>query len=218
MYNLENEAVNSNQISKARKHSNTVFILNKVILIMIIASICLILYFFKGVIINKSDLNSFSENPIRIPDTSIEIINPMLAGVDNNNENFQINARNARNDINKKNLIYLSGIRALMNINTENTTKIIADKATYDNQRKTLVLEDNIIITSASNYISYLQKASIDLNSNSVFSQSPITIKTPNTCILGNALEITNKGENLKLKNGINMVFNQSTRNECRNK
>jgi LPS export ABC transporter protein LptC len=105
-----------------------------------------------------------------------------------------------------------------MNINTENTTKIIADKATYDNQRKTLVLEDNIIITSASNYISYLQKASIDLNSNSVFSQSPLTIKTPNTCILGNALEITNKGENLKLKNGINMVFNQSTRNECRNK
>ena len=102
-----------------------------------------------------------------------------------------------------------------MNINTDNTTQIFADKATYDNKRKTLILEDNIIITTASNYVSYMQKASINLNNNSVFSQSPIIIKTPGTCILGNALRITNKGKVLKLKNGINMVFNQDKKSEC---
>ncbi len=215
MDNLKYETVDPSEIKKARKHTNTVFILNKIILIVMIASIGIVLYSFRGIIINKSDLDSFSEDSFNIPDASIEIINPMLAGVDNNNENFQINAKNAKNDINKKNLIYLKEIQALMNINTDNTTQIFADKATYDNKRKTLVLEDNIIITTASNYVSYMQKASINLNNNSVFSQSPIIIKTPGTCILGNALRITNKGKILKLKNGINMVFNQDKKSEC---
>ena len=215
MDNLKYETVDPSEIKKARKHTNTVFILNRIILIVMIASIGIVLYSFRGIIINKSDLDSFSEDSFDIPDTSIEIINPMLAGVDNNNENFQINAKNAKNDINQKNLIYLKEIQALMNINTDNTTQIFADKATYDNKRKTLILEDNIIITTASNYVSYMQKASINLNNNSVFSQSPIIIKTPGTCILGNALRITNKGKVLKLKNGINMVFNQDKKSEC---
>ena len=215
MDNLKYETVDPSEIKKARKHTNTVFILNRIILIVMIASIGIVLYSFRGIIINKSDLDSFSEDSFDIPDASIEIINPMLAGVDNNNENFQINAKNAKNDINQKNLIYLKEIQALMNINTDNTTQIFADKATYDNKRKTLVLEDNIIITTASNYVSYMQKASINLNNNSVFSQSPIIIKTPGTCILGNALRITNKGKVLKLKNGINMVFNQDKKSEC---
>jgi LPS export ABC transporter protein LptC len=215
MDNLKYETVDPSEIKKARKHTNTVFILNRIILIVMIASIGIVLYSFKGIIINKSDLDSFSEDSFDIPDASIEIINPMLAGVDNNNENFQINAKNAKNDINQKNLIYLKEIQALMNINTDNTTQIFADKATYDNKRKTLILEDNIIITTASNYVSYMQKASINLNNNSVFSQSPIIIKTPGTCILGNALRITNKGKVLKLKNGINMVFNQDKKSEC---
>lgn len=215
MDNLKYETVDPSEIKKARKHTNTVFILNRIILILMIASIGIVLYSFRGIIINKSDLDSFSEDSFDIPDASIEIINPMLAGIDNNNENFQINAKNAKNDINQKNLIYLKEIQALMNINTDNTTQIFADKATYDNKRKTLVLEDNIIITTASNYVSYMQKASINLNNNSVFSQSPIIIKTPGTCILGNALRITNKGKVLKLKNGINMVFNQDKKSEC---
>ncbi|MBT4203543.1 MAG: LPS export ABC transporter periplasmic protein LptC [Rhodobiaceae bacterium] len=215
MDNLKYETVDPSEIKKARKHTNTVFILNRIILIVMIASIGIVLYSFRGIIINKSDLDSFSEDSFDIPDASIEIINPMLAGVDNNNENFQINAKNAKNDINQKNLIYLKEIQALMNINTDNTTQIFADKATYDNKRKTLILEDNIIITTASNYVSYMQKASINLNNNSVFSQSPIIIKTPGTCILGNALRITNKGKVLKLKNGINMVFNQDKKSEC---
>lgn len=215
MDNLKYETVDPSEIKKARKHTNTVFILNRIILIVMIASIGIVLYSFRGIIINKSDLDSFSEDSFDIPDASIEIINPMLAGVDNNNENFQINAKNAKNDINQKNLIYLKEIQALMNINTDNTTQIFADKATYDNNRKTLILEDNIIITTASNYVSYMQKASINLNNNSVFSQSPIIIKTPGTCILGNALRITNKGKVLKLKNGINMVFNQDKKSEC---
>ena len=215
MDNLKYETVDPSEIKKARKHTNTVFILNRIILIVMIASIGIVLYSFRGIIINKSDLDSFSEDSFDIPDASIEIINPMLAGIDNNNENFQINAKNAKNDINQKNLIYLKEIQALMNINTDNTTQIFADKATYDNKRKTLILEDNIIITTASNYVSYMQKASINLNNNSVFSQSPIIIKTPGTCILGNALRITNKGKVLKLKNGINMVFNQDKKSEC---
>jgi len=215
MDNLKYETVDPSEIKKARKHTNTVLILNRIILIVMIASIGIVLYSFRGIIINKSNLDSFSEDSFNIPDASIEIINPMLAGVDNNNENFQINAKNAKNDINKKNLIYLKEIQALMNINTDNTTQIFADKATYDNKRKTLVLEDNIIITTASNYVSYMQKASINLNNNSVFSQSPIIIKTPGTCIQGNALRITNKGKILKLKNGINMVFNQDKNSEC---
>lgn len=215
MDNLKYETVDPSEIKKARKHTNTVFILNRIILIVMIASIGIVLYSFRGIIINKSDLDSFSEDSFDISDASIEIINPMLAGVDNNNENFQINAKNAKNDINQKNLIYLKEIQALMNINTDNTTQIFADKATYDNKRKTLILEDNIIITTASNYVSYMQKASINLNNNSVFSQSPIIIKTPGTCILGNALRITNKGKVLKLKNGINMVFNQDKKSEC---
>jgi|GEM_PF-6875818 len=215
MDNLKYETVDPSEIKKARKHTNTVFILNRIILIVMIASIGIVIYSFRGIIINKSDLDSFSEDSFDIPDASIEIINPMLAGVDNNNENFQINAKNAKNDINQKNLIYLKEIQALMNINTDNTTQIFADKATYDNKRKTLILEDNIIITTASNYVSYMQKASINLNNNSVFSQSPIIIKTPGTCILGNALRITNKGKVLKLKNGINMVFNQDKKSEC---
>jgi len=215
MDNLKYETVDPSEIKKARKHTNTVFILNRIILILMIASIGIVLYSFRGIIINKSDLDSFSEDSFDIPDASIEIINPMLAGIDNNNENFQINAKNAKNDINQKNLIYLKEIQALMNINTDNTTQIFADKATYDNKRKTLILEDNIIITTASNYVSYMQKASINLNNNSVFSQSPIIIKTPGTCILGNALRITNKGKVLKLKNGINMVFNQDKKSEC---
>ena len=215
MDNLEYNTVNPSEINKARNHSSIVSVLKKIILVMIIASLCLVLYFFRGIVTNNSDLNSFSENSIIIPDVSVEITNPVLVGVDNNNENFQINAKNAKNDANKKNLIHLKEIRALMNINTDDITQIFADKATYDNRKKTLVLEDNIIITTASNYSSYMQKASINLNNNSVHSQSPIVIETPSTCILGNALTITNKGKILKLKNGINMVFNQDKKNEC---
>lgn len=144
---------------------------------------------------------------IVISGTKITMAAPRLAGFTRDARAYDVSARAASQDLTKPDLLELQDIQAKFDMEDKSQVALTAKDGLYNRKTELLTLLSKIVLTTSTGYEAHLTQAQIDVKSGNVTSDNPVEVKLLNGVLNARRLEIDDKGEVIRFKNGVSMVL-----------
>jgi hypothetical protein len=205
-----------NQIKSVLEHSKKIRILDKSILLIIIFLLFFAIYNYSLQDPNIASIEQIDDRYEEVGEDFLENIlqakNSVISGVNNENQYYEISSEKSWNTIHNENILNMSGIKTSLILKEDYPINIVGDKATYDNEKKYLKLEDNIEIRSDKSILVFIKNVFIDLKKNKIMSPSPVLVKFNDLCIQSETFEINDNGNKIKFNNGVILIIGKQSK------
>ncbi len=134
-----------------------------------------------------------------------------IAGYDKQQQPFVVNAKVARQDAEKNNIVHLTAIDAKLNRSDGTVMTVSARKGTYDTDSRVLDLEGDVRLASEGKFVANMDKARVFLEQKRLVSNVPVTVSLQNGKIDANGLEITDNGNRVEFLNRVKATYAPET-------
>lgn len=178
-------------LNDARRHTRRVVLLRRVLPATALAISVIIL--LSGLNLTGG-LPSVSIGEVKMDGSTVTMTNPELSGYGKNNEAYRVTATRAEQDIKSPNLVRLQTVDGTLNQSGGRETTLSAASGLYNAQKRTLLLEKDVIVSSSSGYVAHLDRADVDMGAGRVTSDKPVLIEGLDGTIRSDAVEIEDKG------------------------
>ena len=116
-------------------------------------------------------------------------------------------AESAAQDLTRPGVIEMTGIEARFEIVGGGTTRLRAEKGTFDSKAERLHLADGIDITSTNGYGGKLSEALVDMRKGHVLSTAPVNLKYQDGWLKADRLEIFDNGDRALFEGRVTAEF-----------
>jgi lipopolysaccharide export system protein LptC len=191
----------------ARRHSRMVrFLRISVPLAVVIGAvvISLITIFNPFRMLAKLPINI---NDLVISGTKVTMEKPRLAGFTKDARAYEFTAEAAAQDLTKPEIVELRKIHAKLQMEDRSMMEMSADTGTYNSKLDTLMLDNNILLTSSSGFTGRLSQALIDVRKGNVVSERPVELEMLQGTLNAKRLEIADSGDVVRFLGGVDMML-----------
>ena len=136
----------------------------------------------------KTDESAFS-------DGKLVMANPKLEGFTKQNLPYAITAVRAIQEVTKRNLIALEGIKSRLPIDAKNTAVVDASTGIYDREKNTLDLNSEITITTTDGMVAKLKSAFLDMGKGNMTTNEPVDISRAGSRITSETMSVEDGGK-----------------------
>jgi lipopolysaccharide export system protein LptC len=128
---------------------------------------------------------------------------PTLTGFDKSNRRYKVSASQAVQNITTPSQVRLSDISAEVTLPDKGSATITAGGGDYDNSRDTLKLIGGIQVESTLGYRVSMKNAEVNLQSGTLTSTNPVTIRYQDSEITGDTISVSDGGKVIVLEGRI---------------
>jgi len=142
------------------------------------------------------------ENPTLITGGPSKIL-----GFDKNKLPFEITAQKGVQDAQVDSLVHLQDVDS--NFARPDGTKLVITSITaaYESKTKALDLEGKVVFTEGARFTARMEKASVNMDDQSLSSRSPVAVDVIGGKITADSLTITSNGERIIFRGGVKARF-----------
>jgi lipopolysaccharide export system protein LptC len=144
---------------------------------------------------------------LAISGSTLKIEAPKLSGYTADGRAYSVTAESAAQDLTKPGVIEMTGIEARFEIIGGGTTRLRAEKGTFDSKAEQLRLADGIDITSSNGYGGKLSEALVDMRKGHLLSPAPVDLKYQDGWLKADRLEIFDNGERALFEGRVTAEF-----------
>ena len=130
-----------------------------------------------------------------------------IAGYDKEQQPFVVNARLAKQDAEKNNIVHLTTIDGKLNRKDGAVMTVSARNGTYDTDSRVLDLEGDVRLASEGKFVANMEKARVFLEQKRLVSHVPVTVSLQNGKIAANGMEITDNGNHVVFLNRVQATY-----------
>ena len=158
--------------------------------------------------LDEEPQNTTANQTAKVSRKSVKMVQPTLTGFDRKSQAYVLKASSAVQDPLDPSVIVLEKVVANMKLKKSgDVVKVTADTGTYNGDKETLLLVDNIKVTSSSGYTALLSTADVHLKKGRVTSDRPVVVLMPTGKIEANGVELTDDGDKIKFLNRMRMIL-----------
>ena len=191
----------------AHKHSRRVKFLKKA---LPISAVSVVVIFVGSIFFSSTQFGNLSIESADFIDGKLVMKSPTMAGFDSRERPYDVKADRAIQDPKAPAVVSLEGINALVPVDDKSNARIIAAKGVYDSEKETMTLEDDILVTGARGMEIKLRSANIDMKSGSLLSSEPVSVRSNNTQISANSVQVRDNGNDILFQNRVRMTIQPS--------
>ena len=195
------------QFDTAHKHSRRVKFLKKA---LPISAVSVVVIFIGSIFFSSTQFGNLSIESADFIDGKLVMKSPTMAGFDSRERPYDVKADRAIQDPKAPAVVSLEGINALVPVDDKSNARIIAAKGVYDSEKETMTLEDDILVTGARGMEIKLRSANIDMKSGSLLSSEPVSVRSNNTQISANSVQVRDNGNDILFQNRVRMTIQPS--------
>jgi len=189
-------------LARARHHSHLVrrlrFILPLlgvgVIVVMLLANGQLLFAF-----------GPLSVGRVSIEDGMLKMENPRLSGYSQGDQNYELSADSATQDMSNRDVVHLQGVSARITEQDGRWTTVTARSGVFNSGDDTLLLEQNVVVRNDQGYEVRLETANVALKSGNVVSGKPVEVHMLEGLLRANRMQVENKGERMFFEGGVTL-------------
>jgi lipopolysaccharide export system protein LptC len=191
----------------ARRHSRMVrFLRISVPLVVVIGAVVI------SLITVFNPLRMLAKLPVNISDlvvsgTKVTMEKPRLAGFTKDARAYEFTAEAAAQDLTKPEIVELRKIHAKLQMEDKSMMEMSADTGTYNTKLETLMLDNNILLSSSTGFTGRLSEALIDVRKGNVVSERPVELEMLQGTLNANRLEIADSGDLVRFLGGVDMML-----------
>ncbi len=137
---------------------------------------------------------------------------PRIAGFTRDKRAYELNAETAVQDIASPDIIEMLKLRARMEMQDKDVITVTANSGTYNTKGDSIVLRDQVVVTSEQGYKAQLREAAVQMKTGSVVSDQPVDITLPNGRLTANHLEVLESGETVRFGRGVVLMIDAEKR------
>ncbi len=197
----------SKSFSSAKRHSRWVRLLRTMIpagIGVLVVGYALFTYFNPfGALPGVASLSSMV-----ISGTRVTMDLPKLAGYTRDGRQYELIAAAATQDLKKPALIELKDINAKVEMRSGSSVNVKASAGLYDTKAETVMMRDNVRVSTTTGTEVFLREAMIDIRKGHVISQQPVEVQLSNGRVEAQGLEVTDSGAVLNFTGGVSVVMN----------
>ncbi len=155
-----------------------------------------------------------STDAVSLSDGRIVMASPKLDGMTKDNRPYKMRAERAFQDIKKDGLIELEKLSAQLPFGPVNTATLSAVSGVYDNANRKLDLKNEIVLKTSDGMIAKLKSANIDIANNHLSTSDPVDIRTSNSRITADSMEVSDGGKRLVFDKRVRLTIDPSKMNK----
>jgi lipopolysaccharide export system protein LptC len=179
----------------AARHSRFVQILRRIL--PVVAVLVLAAYFVSTRLnVTVGDFTA-SIDGMEIADGSLRMLNPTLKGADKKNGDYVVKAEYADQDITSPNIIKLHAITADVSNPSGGWSKMQAVRGVFDSKAERLIMKDHITIATSSGITGELKYATLNMDTQTLRSHSPVFFELGNGTVRANAMTLRSQENTL---------------------
>lgn len=134
---------------------------------------------------------------------------PRVSGFTSDSQPYEVTARTATQDVTKPDILELRDVSAVVKLKDGQRVTIKSINGVYNTKGDLLRLNDDIIVTSTSDYEARLSEATVDTASGNIVSETPVEVKLPNNGLIkANRLEVRENGASILFGGGVETTLN----------
>jgi lipopolysaccharide export system protein LptC len=191
----------------ARRHSRMVRFLRILVPLAVVIGavvISLITIFNPFRMLAKLPINI---NDLVVSGTKVTMEKPRLAGFTKDARAYEFTAEAAAQDLTKPEIVELRKIHAKLQMEDKSMMEMSADTGTYNTKLETLMLDNNILLTSSTGLTGRLSQALIDVRKGNVVSERPVELEMLQGTLNAKRLEIADSGDVVRFLGGVDMML-----------
>lgn len=135
---------------------------------------------------------------------------PHLNGYTKDNRPYSMTASKATQDAKNSGAIALEGILAELPVGEKGVAKVEATSGVYDNANGRLQLDKDFTVTTDDGLRAVLRSADVNLKSGQITTDKPVDIRSGNTHILADSMQVKDNGKVLIFENKVRMTVDGS--------
>jgi lipopolysaccharide export system protein LptC len=94
-----------------------------------------------------------------------------------------------------------------MEMQNKDVVNVTANSGTYSTKADTVVLRDQVVVTSQQGYKAVLREAAVEMKKGNVISEHPVDITLPNGWLKSNRMEIVDSGDVVRFDRGVTLYI-----------
>jgi lipopolysaccharide export system protein LptC len=135
---------------------------------------------------------------------------PRIAGFTRDSRPYEFTAETAVQDVTTPDVVELANLRASMEMQDKDKIRLSAKGGTYNTKGDSIILRDQIVVTSEQGYSARLREAAVDIKKGNVVSEQPVEVTLPTGLLKANRLEIINSGDLIRFDRGVVLTLDAS--------
>ncbi len=132
---------------------------------------------------------------------------PRIVGFTRDQRSYELHAESAVQDIAHPDIVELQNLRAKMEMQNKDVVNVTANSGTYSTKADTVVLRDQVVVTSQQGYKAVLREAAVEMKKGNVISEHPVDITLPNGWLKSNRMEIVDSGDVVRFDRGVTLYI-----------
>jgi len=141
------------------------------------------------------------------PSSQITADRSKIAGFDNQQQPFVVDARTAEQDSEKSNIVHLDGVDGRLKKADGTLMTVSARRGTYDTDTRVLDLKGDVRLVSKGKFVALMDKARVLLQQKRLYSDVPVTVSLKHGTIAAGGLEITDEGNRVLFFNRVKTTY-----------
>jgi lipopolysaccharide export system protein LptC len=148
---------------------------------------------------------------IGIKEGKLIMVEPRMKGFNSENRPYDLDARQAVQDLKKPGIIDLKDIIAKLPTNSGGFVDIVAKTGNYNTSKDMLKLNKDIVLTRPSGMKIMLDTAVINLKNGRLVSNKPVKVTTSTANIRADGVEVIDNGAVIVFKKRVRMTIQPAT-------
>jgi lipopolysaccharide export system protein LptC len=171
-------------------------------LMAILAAIAAVAYFQPLKMLAK-----LSVDPARVvlSGSKINMEAPKLGGFTRDGRPYELTARAAAQDLTNPGVLELKDVRAKIAMQDKSTVTITAASGIYDTKGDTMLLRNDVVVTSSAGYSVRLNEAKVDVKTNRIISDQRVEVTLSNGTVKANRLEVGDNGDVMRFEGDVDV-------------
>ncbi len=187
----------------ARRHGRVVRVLRWLLpLIVVIAAGAFIAFLYA-----PKKIGPVTIGAIGIEENSVVMQTPRISGFHGDELAYEVSAERLVQRLDDMSKVQLESIVGTIAMKDENSATVTAGAGLYDTRAEILELSGGIDVTTTQGHQAHLEDARIDFNAETMRSDNPIVLVTPDGTISGDAIEIADGGKRILVTGSVKLVL-----------
>ena len=133
--------------------------------------------------------------------------NSRITGLDRNQLPYEIRAKSGQQDEKIETLVHLQGVDGAFERPSGSKMDVTALAATFDTKSRDLQLQGDVVFSEGQRFKALMQKASVNMDDQTLISQSPVEVDMQGTLIKAESLSVTDNGSRILFRGGVKAHF-----------
>ncbi len=144
------------------------------------------------------------------PASQITAERSTIAGFDNEQQPFAVDARTAEQDAEKSNIVHLTAVDGRLRKTDGTVMTVTASRGIYDTDIKVLDLKGDVKLASTGKFVASMDKARVFMEQKKLYSDVPVTVSLKHGTIAAGGVEITDQGNRILFFNRVRTTYTAS--------